>query len=220
MGSFMACVFYVGPRNSFGQKEQNPTFWLKLFLLTKESSMTFSWHDAVTNQTKTLVLASHDWRIWARFVLSFLINGIGFHFLLHVLPIQVASQTSIMNVVVRAVGMIYLADLDDIAGNTMTVVSRGDERNGAETGYGCEDTSTAADVISAKELDTERQMLVEESVKEFRAKLEALMSGNGASTRRTSPNQINSVTQAMYLSAMHQNEELSEQSALLDHHAP
>jgi len=109
MGAFMACVFCVGPCNSFGQKEQNPLFWLKLFLLAKESSLTFSWHDAASNQTKTILLKECNWCIWAHFFMSCLINGVGFHFLLHVLPIQVASQSTIIGVVFTAKLLPFLA---------------------------------------------------------------------------------------------------------------
>lgn len=136
LGTFMACVFYVGPRNSYGKKEQNPTYWLKLFLLSKEStsdsgdsggsgnnSLKFQWYDAASERQRELVLEdSYMWRIWLRFIMSFLINGFGFLLLLHVLPIQVAGQGNAIGVVFRAVGMIYLVDLDDTAGNVMTLV--------------------------------------------------------------------------------------------------
>ena len=59
--------------------------------------------------------------------MSYLINGAGFLFLLHVLPIQVAGQASAIGVVFRAVGMIYLVDLDDTPGNTMTLVTGQDD---------------------------------------------------------------------------------------------
>jgi len=55
-------------------------------------------------------------------LVSFIINGLGFHFLLHSLPIQIASVSSIIGVVFRAIGMIYLADLDDSTGVTMVLV--------------------------------------------------------------------------------------------------
>lgn len=54
--------------------------------------------------------------------MSFLINGVGYHILVHALPIQVASQSSLTGVVFRAVGMMYLVDLDDTPGYKLTVV--------------------------------------------------------------------------------------------------
>jgi len=118
----MSCVFYVGPRNSYGKKEINPTFWLKLLLLTKESpSLTFRWHDEDSDQDRTLTIHGTV-SIWFRFTMSAVVNGAGFLFLLHVLPIQVAGQANAIGVVFRAVGMIYLVDLDDTVGNILTLV--------------------------------------------------------------------------------------------------
>lgn len=193
MGTFMACVFYVGPRNSYGQKEQNPTFWLKLFLMIKQSRSVFTWKDPVTEQTKTLELERNDWTVWLRFVLSFLINGIGFHFLLHVLPIQVASQSAIIGVVFRAIGMIYLADLDDCTGSTMTLVPQFAD-NGAQD-YG---SSAGGDRLDAKELEEEKQKIIEAAMKDVQAKLEALAHDVRPYQSARSNSKMESITQALF----------------------
>lgn len=57
--------------------------------------------------------------------MSFLVNGVGFHILVHALPIQVAAQSTLTSVALRAVGMMYLADLDDTPGYTLTIVQQG-----------------------------------------------------------------------------------------------
>jgi hypothetical protein len=54
--------------------------------------------------------------------MSFIINGVGFHILVSALPVQVAGQGSLTGVVFRAVGMLYLVDLDDTPGFTLTIV--------------------------------------------------------------------------------------------------
>jgi hypothetical protein len=54
--------------------------------------------------------------------MSFLINGIGYHILVQALPVQVAQQTSLTSFVLRAVGMMYLVDMDDTPGYKLTVV--------------------------------------------------------------------------------------------------
>jgi hypothetical protein len=54
--------------------------------------------------------------------MSFLINGIGYHILVQALPVQVAQQTSLTGFVLRAVGMMYLVDMDDTPGYKLTVV--------------------------------------------------------------------------------------------------
>jgi hypothetical protein len=134
VGTFMAFVFYIGPKNSYGQKKQNPTFWLRLFLLTKKeeattttttttkTKTTLTWKSEATDKARTIVLVPNDSRIWMRFLMSFWINGFGFLTLLHALPIQIASQSSMLGIVFRAVGMIFLVDMDDVKGQAMTVV--------------------------------------------------------------------------------------------------
>lgn len=117
----MATVFVLGPKTAFGQSELNPAYWLKLLLLAKTGAKV-TWFDPVENAIKSRILRKNDWRIWYRFLMSWLINGVGFHILIHALPIQVAGQSSYTGVVFRAVGMLYLVDLDDSPGYTMTVV--------------------------------------------------------------------------------------------------
>ena len=58
--------------------------------------------------------------------MSFIINGIGYHILVHALPLQVAVQTSLTGVVFQAVGMMYLVDLDDTPGYKLTITREGD----------------------------------------------------------------------------------------------
>jgi hypothetical protein len=126
LGIFMACVYLVGPKTSFGQSEQNPAYWLHLLLSAKSTGSKVVWTDH-NGVPMTWELAPGDWRLWLRFFMSFLINGVGFHILVHALPIQVASQSSFTGVVFRAVGMMYLVDLDDTPGYTLTVVE-GEEK--------------------------------------------------------------------------------------------
>ena len=121
LGIFMACVYLVGPKTSFGQSEQNPAYWLQLLLSAKHTGSKIIWTD-YNGEPMTWELSAMDWRLWVRFLMSFLINGVGFHILVHALPIQVASQSSFTGVVFRAVGMMYLVDLDDTPGYTLTIV--------------------------------------------------------------------------------------------------
>lgn len=123
LGIFMACVFLLGPKTNFGQSEQDPAFWLQLLLVAKQRAKC-TWFDPTVDETESRVLRPSDWRIWMRFFMSFLINGVGFHILVHALPIQVASQSTLTGVVFRAVGMMYLVDLDDTPGYTLTIVQQ------------------------------------------------------------------------------------------------
>jgi hypothetical protein len=179
----MACVFYIGPRNSYGQKEQNPTFWLKLFLMAKGHSSVLTWKDPVTEQAHTLALKSNDFRIWLRFIMSFIVNGIGFHFLLHVLPIQVAGQATIIGVVFRAIGMIYLADLDDSAGSTMTLVQDSDSATAA-TEEGSMASLYGGTVDNS--FDDAKQKIIDDAVESVRTQMETLMRSSGGSSSSSS----------------------------------
>jgi hypothetical protein len=87
LGVFMACVYLLGPKTNFGQSEQNPAFWIQLLIAAKNGDK-ISWFDPVQNQTFYSTLSLNDGSLWARFYMSFLINGLGFHLLVHALPIQ------------------------------------------------------------------------------------------------------------------------------------
>jgi len=104
LGIFMACVYLLGPKTNFGQSEQNPSYWLYLLLAAKQTGAKCSWYDPVADKTFEKYLSPNDWTIWARFFMSFMINGVGFHILVHALPIQVAGQSTLIGVVFRAVG--------------------------------------------------------------------------------------------------------------------
>lgn len=199
MGTFMACVFYIGPRNSYGQKEQNPTFWLKLFLMSKERALQLTWTDKVTDQAHSLWLCQNDWRISLRFWLSYLVNGVGFHFLLHLLPIQVAGQSTIIGVVFRAIGMIYLADLDDSQGSTMMAVQMDNATTTAMTSEGLSENATTYGAIV--ELDTAKQQIVDKALADVKAQMEALMIGGIGASKVRANRKFVSITNALLLSA-------------------
>jgi hypothetical protein len=136
LGIFMACVSLLGPKTRFGQSEQNPAYWLQLLLVSKQDGVKVTWFDPVKNEHKERTLSVGDWRTWVRFQMSFLINSVGFHILVHALPLQVAYQSSFTDVVFRAVGMMYLVDLDDTPGYTLTVATTRPEPEKEEVDQG------------------------------------------------------------------------------------
>ena len=195
LGTFMACVFLLGPKSGFGESQQNPAFWLQLLLSAKQAGCSISWYDPVQDVTHTRELTQGDWRIWARFIMSFLVNGVGFHILVHALPIQVASQSSLTGIVFRAVGMIYLVDLDNTSGYKLTIQQN--EKEGEATKQGAElkpDSTTQSlqpiveDNVSVFSLGTHKglDVQVQAIIDEAHAKIDALVRGNRgpvASTR-------------------------------------
>jgi hypothetical protein len=122
LGIFMSTVYILGPKTAFGQSEQNPAYWIQLLIAAKATGARVTWFDPVANEQKEREIKPGDIRIWTRFIMSYLINGVGFHVLVHALPIQVATQSSLTGVVIRAVGMMYLVDLDDTSGYKLTIV--------------------------------------------------------------------------------------------------
>jgi hypothetical protein len=223
LGTFMACVFYVGPMNSYGKKEHDPVFWLKLFVLSKQpdpsSVVQLSWqHPVLTERTMSMQLQRNDLRIWMRFFMSLLINSVCFHFLLNVLPVQIASKSSIMGIVFSSVGMIYLVDLDDTSGQPLTVVvvsaapatttttttaSRAGNNNNNNGSY---DSVLPAD-IDNNNLEAVKQRLIEQALVEIRAKLEAELgvvvpsSGRTTTTSSSTTTKVEGITHALFLSA-------------------
>lgn len=101
---------------------------MHLLIAAKKTGATITWHDPVENGTMTRTLSRGDIRIWARFVMSFIVNGVAFHLLVHTLPIQIAAQSSLTGVVIRAMGMVYLVDLDDTTGHTLTITQEEEEK--------------------------------------------------------------------------------------------
>lgn len=167
----MACVFLLGPKTSFGQSEQDPAFWLQLLLVAKQRAKC-TWFEPEKNDTESLMLHPGDWRIWLRFFLSFLINGVGFHILVHALPIQVASQSSLTGVVFRAVGMMYLVDLDDTPGYTLTIVQQEVDSSDEEE----DDESESLEEV--KKMDVgETAATADQIIANARAQLDALAAG-------------------------------------------
>jgi hypothetical protein len=191
LGIFMACVYILGPKTAFGQSEQNPAYWIQLLIAAKHTGACVTWFDPVENATKKRVLSPSDIRVVARFFMSFLINGVGFHILAHALPIQVATQSTLTGVVIRAVGMLYLVDLDDTSGYTLTIVEESDadqqqqqqqkndqkdENGGGKTSEGVKTSPNVDDtvMISSAELSDEAQRIIAEA----KAQLDALARGD------------------------------------------
>ena len=121
LGIFMSVVYLVGPKTNFGQSKENPHYWVQLLLIAKLTGATCKWHNPVKGIDNSIQLRPGDKRIWLRFFLSFIVNGWGFHVLVHLLPIQVAAESSFTGVVFRAVGMMYLIDMDNTPSVTLTL---------------------------------------------------------------------------------------------------
>jgi hypothetical protein len=194
LGIFMACVFLLGPKTAFGQSEQNPAYWLQLLLFSKQTGTQATWYDPNKEQLCQQLLKPSDLRLWIRFFMSFLINGVGFHILVHALPIQVASQSSLTGVVFRAVGMMYLVDLDDTPGYKITLVPKAIEEVVETTANGTidvvmpEQVTIPGDATSTMGMDTDNlakpvlndgeiATLSQQIIDDARAQLDLLLHG-------------------------------------------
>jgi hypothetical protein len=200
LGIFMACVFLIGPKTAFGQSEQNPAYWLQLLLFSKQTGTQATWYDERKEQLCQQLLNPSDLRLWIRFVMSFIINGLGFHILVHALPIQVASQSSLTGVVFRAVGMLYLVDLDDTVGYKITLVPKAIEEVVEKTTNGEMDavipeqqvpipddatgTMGTDDLTKPALNDGEIATLSQQIIDDARAQLDALLHGRELPQKR------------------------------------
>lgn len=192
LGIFMACVFLLGPKTAFGQSEQNPAYWLQLLLAAKKTGAQCTWYDPVADKHQTRTLSPNDWKVWLRFFMSFLINGVGFHILVHALPIQVATQSSLTGVVFRAVGMMYLVDLDDTPGYTLRLVEEQKPETTTTAGPGKkvetevvidkpEEATNNSNLMGNAELSAEASRIIDEA----REKLDALARGEVPVSRKS-----------------------------------
>jgi hypothetical protein len=82
LGIFMAGVVLLGPKTNYGESEQNPAFWMQLLLNLKANRSRVQWMDTKSGEMEVRTLYRNDWRIWTRFAMSFIINGIGKSFIL------------------------------------------------------------------------------------------------------------------------------------------
>jgi len=166
LGIFMALVFQLGPKTNFGESEQNPAYWLRLFLeIEKSQKTTISWENKLKAKTEKIDLYFIDIGIWLRFMMSFLINGIGFHVLVHALPLQVAAQSSLTSVVFRAVGMMYLVDLDDTPGYELTIKDDSGSLDDSKMGY----KLTSPDGVDSNDVEAPKKsskLSIQGSIKE------------------------------------------------------
>lgn len=166
LGIFMAGVVLLGPKTNFGESEQNPAYWMQLLLHLKANRGQVQWTDGHSGQKQIRYLYTNDWRVWIRFAMSFIINGIGFHILVFALPIQIAAQSSLTGVVFRAVGMLYLVDLDDSPGYTLTFVDYHHKEGGKDE----DDVPDESTALVKSTLASEAKAIL----KEARDKLDAL----------------------------------------------
>lgn len=51
--------------------------------------------------------------------MNYLVNGVAFRILIHALAIQMASQSSLLIIVFRVTGMVFIANMDDAKGDEM-----------------------------------------------------------------------------------------------------
>mmetsp|Transcript_79 Transcript_79/g.107 ORF Transcript_79/g.107 Transcript_79/m.107 type:complete len:459 (+) Transcript_79:77-1453(+) len=191
LGILSAMVYKLGPQTSFGHSPQNPAFWLQLFLAGKHKDSTFTWTDPISNETKTSKL--YMYKVWLRYIMSFTINGVGFHLLLHSLPVEVARTNAFYDIVWAVYGMMWLVDMDYLWGNALTI-SHPVEKEEGKTDEIKADKAPAegttkiskADAKTVEIVDTDDTVRVSAEalkiINEARAKLDALAKGEKSVT--------------------------------------
>jgi len=99
--------------------------------------------------------------------MSFMVNGVGFHILVHALPIQVAAQSTFLMVVFRSVGMMHLVDMDDTTGY-MLRLEEGNKKEG--------ELEKSSD---KKKEEEDIAILAQKIIDDAKAKLDALAFAKG-----------------------------------------
>jgi len=138
VGILLQCAFLLGPGNDHGHPQLDPTFWTAVLLSCKQDRAEVSWmrpngFGMQGSRKKSCTLGRNDFRLWLRLTLSFIVNGFGFRVLLHSLPIQLASRKNLLQIIFQALGVIYVAKLDDARGVTLTLTDFVAEKNTAYT---------------------------------------------------------------------------------------
>jgi hypothetical protein len=129
IGIFMQTVYILGPKSSFGTSKQHPHYWMNAMIASRRSGALMSWDDPYRpGTTQSREVLPSDPKMWMRFYMSYLINGFGFHALIHALPIEIAGQSTLTNIVVRALGMMFLIDLDESPSTVLTIQEGPDGR--------------------------------------------------------------------------------------------
>jgi len=171
LGTVMACVFLVGPKTGFGQSEGSPVYWIHVFLAAKNTGATIKWYDPVKNKWHERVWTSRGVRVWLRFIMTFLINGYGFHMLLHSLPLQVSSQESLTGIVAKAIGMMYLVDLDDSVGKEITITEKVTEGTEEKKGDVKPEEDEVEKVPQKKPFSAETQKVIDDAMERVRKEI-------------------------------------------------
>lgn len=180
LGAFLTCVYILGPKSNFGQSEQDPKKWFVL-LWAASRNMRCSWQNKNTDNDVEIHrdLKYSDWKLWTRFIMNFIVNGICFKILIHALAIQIASQSNLVIVVFRVTGMVFIVNLDDSTGDKLTFRSR-DTDSSSETNDNSDSNGNTGDEGHANQNGglTDRAEAV---IRRARAELNALSTGTSVS---------------------------------------
>lgn len=171
LGIFLGCVYLIGPSSSFGESPHDPRYWKQLLIGLKQAGSKLVWEDPTDSTQRQST--DYDLRMWVQFTMSYLINGAGFYLVVYTLPIQVASSSSLFVVVYRALGMMYVIDLDDTDGRKLTIVNENPPGgNKSEQKQSNKHISFEIDEPDSSQIASEAQKIINQA----RAKLDLLES--------------------------------------------
>jgi len=147
LGMLLQNVYLLGPNGGFGKSQQDPGFWLVALLSVKnDAGSSYSWKSvrglaSFGEQNVVIQCSKNDIRIWFRLLVDTIINGFGYRVLFHSLPILLASRPTVRLVVFIAIGVLYIARLDDAHGDQDIRIEE------HEPIHYQEDGASAADII-------------------------------------------------------------------------
>lgn len=120
LGIILLNVFLLGPGNSNGEAQFDTNHWAAILLGSKKGGL-YTWESPhgfgiKGTRTKQVLIRNDDFRVFCRFVTGAIVNSFGFRLLLNSLPILLAGKTSIFRLIFQAMGVIYIAKMDDATG--------------------------------------------------------------------------------------------------------
>lgn len=123
LGIFLLNTFLLGPGRSGGDGQFDTNHWAAILLGAKKGGI-YSWRSPFGfglkgGKIKTCNIRNDDLRLYFRFLAGAIVNSFGFRLLLNSLPILLAGKTTIFRVLFQAMGVIYIAKLDDASGFSM-----------------------------------------------------------------------------------------------------
>mmetsp|Transcript_19128 Transcript_19128/g.29129 ORF Transcript_19128/g.29129 Transcript_19128/m.29129 type:complete len:412 (-) Transcript_19128:107-1342(-) len=120
LGIMLLNVFLLGPGNSNGDAQFDTNHWSAILLGSKKGG-TYQWKSPhglgiKGSKSREVLIRNDDFRVFCRLSAGAIVNSFGFRLLLNALPILLAGKVTVFRLIFQAMGVIYIAKMDDATG--------------------------------------------------------------------------------------------------------